>query len=107
MTHVLHAHDAWIHSTMRVRILLLREEHRARIADGLGRAAGNGHRILQYLYEHPIVSAKQVQDLIGTTFAAANQIVQRLVALGILREITGYARNRRFRYEAYVQLFDA
>lgn len=25
--------------------------------------------------------------------------------LGILREITGHARNRRFRYEPYVRLF--
>jgi Fic family protein len=88
------------------RILQLREDHRAAIAEGLGRAAGNGHRILQYLYEHPIVSAKQVQELIGTTFPAANQIVHRLVKLGILREITGQARHRRFRYEPYVRLFD-
>ncbi len=88
------------------RILLLREEHRSAIADGLGRAAGNGHRILQHLYEHPIVSARQVQDLIGTTFAGANQIVQRMTAIGILKEITGNARHRRFRYEPYVRLFD-
>lgn len=88
------------------RILLLREEHRTAIAEKLGRAAGNGHRILQYLYEHPIVSAKEVQDLIGTTFAAANQIVRRLAAIGILDEITGHARHRRFRYEPYVRLFD-
>ena len=88
------------------RILLLREEHRTAIAEKLGRAAGNGHRILQYLYEHPIVSAKEVQALIGTTFAAANQIVRRLAAIGILEEITGHARHRRFRYEPYVRLFD-
>ena len=88
------------------RILALREEHRSRIAEGLGRAAGNGHRILQHLYEHPIVSVKQVQDLIGTTFAAANQIVHRLEATGILKEITGHARHRRFRYEQYVRLFE-
>jgi Fic family protein len=88
------------------RILALREEHRAAIAEGMGRAAGNGHRILQHLYKHPIVSAKQVQELIGTTFPAANQIVHRLVGLGILREITGQARHRRFRYEPYVRLFD-
>ena len=88
------------------RILLLREEHRAAIADGLGRAAGHGHRVLQYLYQHPIVSASQVRDVVGTTFTAANQVVKRLVELGILREITGHARHRRFRYDAYVQLFD-
>jgi len=88
------------------RVLLLREQHRSMIAGTLGRAAGNGHRILEHLYEHPIVSAKQVQALIGTTFAGANQIVRRLVATGILQEITGHARHRRFRYEPYVRLFD-
>jgi Fic family protein len=88
------------------RVLLLREQHRSLIAEALGRAAGNGHRILEHLYEHPIVSAKQVQGLIGTTFAGANQIVHRLVATGILQEITGHARHRRFRYEPYVRLFD-
>jgi Fic family protein len=88
------------------RVLLLREQHRSLIAGALGRAAGNGHRILEHLYEHPIVSAKQVQALIGTTFAGANQIVHRLVATGILQEITGHARHRRFRYEPYVRLFD-
>lgn len=88
------------------RVLLLREQHRTVITQQLGRAAGNGHRVLEHLYEHPIVTAKQVQDLLGTTFAAANQIVRRLVAAGILQEFTGYARHRRFRYEPYIRLFD-
>jgi Fic family protein len=67
----------------------------------------NAHRrILQRLYEHPIVSAQQIQALIGTTFAAANRMVSRLVAAGILSEITGHARHRRFQYEPYVRLFD-
>ncbi|MCO6465019.1 MAG: hypothetical protein J5I53_00230 [Bradyrhizobiaceae bacterium] len=41
----------------------------------------------------------------GTTHAAANTLVHRMEALGILEEITGYARNRRFRYSPYVRLF--
>jgi Fic family protein len=88
------------------RILELREAHRRAITDQLGRAAGNGHRVLDRLYEQPIVSAKDAQALLGTTFAGANQIVQRLVEIGILREITGQARNRRFRYDGYVRLFE-
>jgi len=87
------------------RVLLLREQHRAAIAAGLGRAAGNGHRVLESLYVRPIVTVNEVQSLTGTSFAAANQLVARLTDLGILREITGYARNRRFRYEPYVRLF--
>lgn len=88
------------------RILDLRERHRRAITDGLGRAAGNGHRVLDRLYEQPIMKVSDVQVLLGTTFAGANQIVQRLVDAKILDEITGQARHRRFQYAAYVRLFD-
>lgn len=87
------------------RILALREEHRAAMTAELGRAAGNGHRVLESLYDRPIVSVHDVQDVTGTTYTAANNLVKRLAGLGILVEITGYARNRRFRYEPYVRLF--
>lgn len=87
------------------RILALREEHRERITAELGRAAGNGHRVLESLYRRPIVSVTDVQELLGTTYAGANQIVARLAKIGVLHEMTGQARNRRFRYETYVQLF--
>jgi hypothetical protein len=88
------------------RILTLREQHRNLIAEQLGYAAGNGHRVLERLYERPIMSVNEVSDITGTTYAAANQLVERLVNIGVLSEITGQARNRRFRYDAYMQLFD-
>jgi Fic family protein len=87
------------------RILQLREQHRGAITDRLGRAAGNGHRVLESLFDRPIVAVKDVQTLTGTTYAAANALVSRLVDVGILSEITGYARNRRFRYAPYIALF--
>jgi Fic family protein len=87
------------------RILRLREEHRRAITKSLGRAAGNGHRVLEHLYEHPIVSVNEVQGLIETTYPAANDLVARMVDIGVLREFTGQARNRRFIYQTYIQLF--
>jgi len=87
------------------RIQLLREQHRLAITDGLGRAAGNGHRVLESLYDRPIVTVSDVRAMTGTTYPAANTLVARLVDLGILMEMTGFARNRRFRYEPYVRLF--
>ena len=87
------------------RVLLMRERHRGAITETLGRAAGNGHRVLESLFERPIVSVAEVRELTGTSFAAANQLVARMTDLGILREITGYSRNRRFRYDPYVRLF--
>jgi Fic family protein len=76
------------------------------MTEPMGGAAGNGHRVLERLYEQPIVSVKNVQALLGTTFAGANQVVQRLADLGIVVEITGQARHRRFRYDTYVKLFE-
>ena len=87
------------------RILALREQHRTIITDHFGRAAANGHRVLESLYRKPIVSVKQVREMTRTTSPAANDLVRRFVDQRILVEITGYARNRRYRYDDYVRLF--
>lgn len=88
------------------RILQLREQHRAAITAQLGRAAGNGHKVLESLFDRPIVAVNDAQKMTGTTYAAANSLVSRLVKLGVLNEMTGYARNRRFRYAPYIALFN-
>ncbi|MCA3214272.1 MAG: Fic family protein [Burkholderiales bacterium] len=88
------------------RILRLREQHRAAITAQLGRAAGNGHKVLESLFDRPIVAVNDVRKMTGTTYAAANSLVSRLVKLGVLSEMTGYARNRRFRYAPYIALFN-
>ncbi len=87
------------------KVLRLREEHRQVIIDQLGRAASNALRVLEDLYERPIVSVVQVRDFTGTTYQAANNLVKKLVQHGILREFTGQKRNRRFIYEKYIGLF--
>jgi Fic family protein len=87
-------------------ILRMREDYRARITEHLGRAAANGQRVMDRLFDHPIVSVATVREWLGLTPAGANQIVARLTGIGLLREITGYARNRRFRFEPYVRLFE-
>lgn len=87
------------------RIQLLREQHRSSITENLGRAAANGHKVLESLFDRPIVAVNDVRALTGTTYAAANALVSRLVEVGVLSEITGYARNRRFRYAPYIDLF--
>lgn len=86
-------------------ILDLREAHRHAITENLGRTAANGYRVLEHLYQHPIVSVNEVQELIGTTYQAANELVSRFVDSGILNEITGQTRNRKFKYESYIRLF--
>ncbi len=88
------------------RVLALREEHRAIVTDNLGHAAGKGHRVLERLYRQPMLSVKGVQEIIGVSYAAANNLVSRLVEIGILEEVSGRKRNRIFLYRPYVRIFD-
>lgn len=86
-------------------ILQLREDHRSAVTDKLGRTAANGHKVLEKLYQRPITTVNDVQESIGTTYPAANDLVARMVDLGILKEMTGQARNRKFMYFQYIRLF--
>lgn len=85
-------------------ILQLREQHRLSITEHLGRAAGNGHRVLEALFTRPIVSVADVMSITNASFVPANNLVAKLVHTGILEEMTGFARNRRFRYAPYIKL---
>lgn len=87
------------------RILALREEHRTAVTARFGHAAGNGHLVLDRLYEQPVVSVAGIRSITGTSYTAANALAARFVAAGILHEVTGYRRNRLFRYEPYIGLF--
>lgn len=88
------------------RILALREEHRSLITEHLGYAAANGLRLLDRFFARPILSVADVQEVTGTSYPAANQLVSKFLEKGVVSEITGQKRNRRFRYDAYVRLFD-
>lgn len=87
------------------RVLALRESHRTAISTDFGRAAGNGLRVLEHLFQRPIFSVSAIVSLLGISFAAANTLVSRLTRLGIVEEITGQKRHRVFRYTPYLQLF--
>jgi Fic family protein len=87
------------------RVLLVRETHRKAVTERLGRAAANGHKVLESLFDRPIVSVAGIRKLTGTTYPAANALVARLEEIGVLTEITGQARHRRFRYDSYIHLF--
>jgi hypothetical protein len=41
----------------------------------------------------------------GLSYKAANDLVERMVEVGLLKEITGQNRNRIFVLEAYVGVF--
>ena len=76
-------------TTTAAAILRMREEYRARITARLGQAAANGYRVMDQLFDHPIVNVATVTTWLGVTPKGAHNLVNRLVEAGLLREITG------------------
>src|SRR5690625_7979918 len=82
----------------------MREDTRARITDQLGRVAANGIKVMDMLFDHPVVNVATVAEWLSLTPAGANQLVNRLEKVGLLHETTGFARNRRFIFKPYIEL---
>ncbi len=85
------------------RIFELRESHRALVMEETGAL---GLRLLSALFERPLVNVNYLTVALGVSFPTANRLVARFEELGLLREVTGQRRSRRFRYDLYLALFD-
>jgi Fic family protein len=88
------------------KIVRMREDHRDRLVRELNRGAANGLKLLEFLYMRPYFTVASVAELLELSVQAVNTLTDRLVTLGIVTETTGQRRNRVFRYEPYVRLFD-
>lgn len=85
-------------------ILKLREVFENKIST-LGRKTERGRKLLIYLFSNPIINIKKVEKSLDIQYAAANNLVQDFMNLGILKEETGYSRNRLFAMDDYIRLF--
>lgn len=63
-------------------------------------------RLLERLYEQPVLSARTAEKLLKVQFATANRALEALENAGIVREVTGQQRHRRYRFDEYLNLFE-
>ena len=52
------------------------------------------------------MDARTAEKLLGVTYATANNALSSLESAGFVVETTGKKRNRMFRFQGYLQLFD-
>ena len=83
------------------RLTELFETDKERIS-GLGRQAGSALRVHETLMAVPVRSISDVCGVTGLSFPGASAGMQRLVDLGMAREITGGRRDRLFIYTDYL-----
>ena len=62
-----------------------------------GRNSERMGAVLDFLFTRPILSTKQLAGSLDMPFKTARQYIEKLVKAGILREVTGNARNQIYR----------
>lgn len=85
------------------RITTLRERDRTALQSQVTNPAAL--TLLDRLYEQPICTAKMAEEWLDCSYSTANKMIGQFVSAGLLREMTGFGRNRRYAYDPYLALF--
>jgi len=81
---------------VRAKLLLdLRDEYAKRYSEG----SDSVQKLSIKLFSHPVITVRYAESLLGCTYSTANKAVQELKKDGVLIEVTGNSRNRRFHAE--------
>ena len=71
----------------------------------LGSRAANAQKVVQYLYQQPLVDASRVGQVADISPASAYKLIADLERFGILHEITGGKRGKQYLFVDYLNLF--
>jgi Fic family protein len=85
-------------------ILKLQKQVETRIQT-LGSRAANAQKVVNYLYQRPLIDAAKVGEVVGISAASAYKLIVDLEQFEILQEITGGKRGKHYLFYNYVQLF--
>jgi cell filamentation protein, protein adenylyltransferase len=89
-----------------VKIIALRDKMEKDTITSMGKRLPNAKALLVFLYSKPAVTVSDVTTNLNVTKQTANALIKDFQNLGILKEQTGYKRNRIFLFEEYLRLFD-
>lgn len=71
----------------------------------LGSRAANAQKVLNYLYQSPILNSSIIGQITGLSVASAYKLTNDMEQLGIFREVTGAQRGKLYRFDDYINLF--
>lgn len=86
------------------KILALRQELDAAVFT-LGRRAENARQLIRHLYGSPAVTIPMVEEILDINRNPARELVAGLENIGVLKEITGFKRNRVYLFRRYLDIF--
>lgn len=59
------------------------------------------------LLGHPILNIRQLQAALYMPYRTAQRYIEKLVEIGMLREVTGQARNRLYRADEILRVLES
>lgn len=62
---------------------------------------------LDLLFERPILNIRQLESILDVPYRTAQRYVERLVDIGMVREVTGRARNRIYRADEILKVLES
>jgi len=71
----------------------------------LGSRAVNAKKVVDYLYNRPMINAEKVSEVVGISMPSAYKLIVDLEKLEILKEVTGSQRGRVYVFDNYLKLF--
>jgi Fic family protein len=85
-------------------ILSLKHEMDA-LTQTFGKKAHNASKLVEYLYQKPIISIGEVADALAVTKTTASSLIKDFEHKGVLYEITGYQRNKHYVFRRYLDVY--
>jgi len=70
-----------------------------------GKKAHNASKLVEYLYQKPIISVANVAKVLEVSKPTANTLVKEFEEKGMLQEVTGYERNKLFMFKQYLDIY--
>ena len=70
-----------------------------------GKKGHNASLLIQYLYQKPIISVSDIIKPLNISKQTANLLIKDFEKKDILKEITGYERNKLYAFERYLNIY--
>jgi Fic family protein len=86
------------------KIMALRTNYIDRVVK-LGRRADRANALINEMYRNPVTNALAASKFLGISQSNTYQLIDALVDEKILKEITGFSRNRMYILDEYLQIF--
>lgn len=87
------------------KILQLQKETDLKIQK-LGSRAANAQKIMNFLYQKPMINADIVSKVAEISMPSAYTLITELEKLEILKEVTGDQRRRMYVFQKYIEIFN-